>query len=419
MSAFDLVAVFLALIAFTGWLNARVLHQPTAVVMVAGGLAGAGLLLMARQLLPAPNAAAVLAREIAALDFPQAVLGYMLAFLLFAGAMQVDLAALRRRVVAVASLATLGVAASTVLVGLGLWLAARGLGLTLSLPWAFVFGALISPTDPIAVLAAVRGGHLSKGLEATLQGEALFNDGVGIVVFFAALAFAAGSAGLHPAGAILRVGIQALGGLALGGLASALVMRAMRVIDDYAVEVSLSLALAVGVYALAGAIGVSGPIAVVAAGLIVGDVSDGATMSETTRVHLRSFWTLIDENLNAILFLMLGLQSMVIPFDPRLAGLWAAAIALVLATRLVVVLPWGTWFHFRHSERGAGALLTWGGLHGALSLAMALILPAGPSRQIILSTTFAVVIFSVLIQGLTFAPLAARLSARAAPKGDR
>jgi CPA1 family monovalent cation:H+ antiporter len=412
MSPFDLAAVFLALIGVAGWLNARFLRLPTAAVMVAGGLTGAGLLLAGESLLPKPNAAGDLARNIEALNFPSTVLGYMLAFLLFAGAMQVKLSELRRRVLAVAGLATLGVAASTVIVGVGLWLAARWLALPLTLPWALVFGALISPTDPIAVLAAVRGGGLSKGLEAVLQGEALFNDGVGIVVFFAALAFAASGGDINPWEAVSRVGVQAVGGLLLGAGAAFIVMRAMRAIDDYPVEVSLSLALAVGVYSLASALDVSGPIAVVAAGLVVGDHSQEGAMSATTQRHLQSFWTLIDENLNALLFLMLGLEVLVIHFDVRLAGLWAVAILLVVLTRFVVVLPWGAFFHFRHSERGASVLLAWGGLHGALSLAMALTLPMVPSRQLLLSTTFAVVMFSVLVQGLSFAPLAARLSAR-------
>jgi CPA1 family monovalent cation:H+ antiporter len=409
MSPFDLAAVFLALIGLSGWLNARFMHLPTATVMVVGGLMGAGFLLVAELFLPLPNAAADLARNIVALNFPSTVLGYMLAFLLFAGAMQVNLLELRKRLFAVAALATLGVAASTVIVGVGLWLAARWLGLPLNLPWAIVFGALISPTDPIAVLAAVRGGNLSKGLEAVLQGEALFNDGVGIVVFFAAVAFAAGG-DLNPWESVARVGIKAIGGLFLGGAAALIVMRAMRAIDDYPVEVSLSLALAVGAYSLAAAIDVSGPIAVVAAGLIVGDRSQDGAMSETTQRHLRSFWTLIDENLNALLFLMLGLEILVIRFDARLAGLWAIAVLLVIMTRVLVVLPWGAFFSIRHSERGASALLAWGGLHGALSLAMALTIPGGAYRQLVLSTTFAVVMFSVLVQGLSFAPLAARLS---------
>jgi CPA1 family monovalent cation:H+ antiporter len=253
----------------------------------------------------------------------------------------------------------------------------------------------------------------------------LFNDGVGIVVFYAVLTFATGAGGLDPARALGAVALEALGGLALGWAAAWATIRIMRTIDDYAVEVSLSLALAVGVYALAGELHLSGPIAVVVAGLMVGDcAARGGAMSETTQTHLRGFWTLIDENLNAILFLLLGLELLVIPFDLRLGGLWILGVGLVLLTRVIVVLPWGAYFRFRGQERGAGLLLTWGGLHGALSLAMALSLPAGGPRQIVLSTTFAVVIFSVLAQGLTFGRLAARLARRPgqtepAPAADR
>lgn len=404
MTIFQLAAMFLALIGLAGWVNARLLHWPSAAVMVIAGGLNAGLLLGLRHLSPQSGAGQVIA-AVAAVDFPRAVLEYMLGFLLFAGAMQVDLGELRRRRVAVWSLATLGVLASTAIVGLGLWLVARLLGLQLSLPWACVFGALISPTDPIAVLAAVRDGKLSKALEVVLQGEALFNDGVGIVIFTAALAIAGSGAGLHPLETVGQVALQALGGLAFGLAAGWLAIRIIRMIDDYAVEVTLSLALAAGAYAVAQALGISGPIAVVAAGLLMGDTGL-KTMSEATQRYVRGFWTLIDEILNALLFMLLGIEVLVIPFDVRLAGFWGAAILLVLAARFAVVLPWGTYFQIREGERHAGLILGWGGLHGALSLALALTIPHGPAQGLILSTTFAVVIFSVVIQGLTFGKVA-------------
>jgi CPA1 family monovalent cation:H+ antiporter len=412
MTAFDLAAIFLALVGLVGWLNVRFFHLPTATAMVLAGLAGAGLLLAARTWLPGPNAAGQLVGVIAGVDFPKTVLGYMLAFLLFAGAMQVSLAELRKRLLAIGSLATVGVLASTLIVGGGLGLTARLLDLPLTLPWAFVFGALISPTDPIAVLAAVRQGSLSKTLEAVLQGEALFNDGIGIVVFTAAVAIASGGGELHPLQAIGQVAIEAIGGLALGLAASLIVIAGMRAIDDHAVEVGLSIALAVGVYALADALRVSGPIAVVVAGLMVGNLGMRTAMSDITQRNVHGFWTLVDEILNALLFLLLGLELVVVPFDPKMAGLWIAAILLVVLARLVVVAPWGAFFRRREQQRGASLLLGWGGLHGALSLALALTLPPGEARTLVLSTTFAVVIFSVLAQGLTFGGLAAKFATR-------
>lgn len=404
MTAFQLAALFLALVGVAGWLNARLLHWPSATVMVIAGAVNAGLLLAFDHV--APASADPVIRSLQGLDFPQAVMGYMLAFLLFAGAMQVDLAELRRRRLSIWTLATLGVVASTLIVGAGLWLAAKGLGLKLDLAWACVFGALISPTDPIAVLAAVRQGKLSKLLEVVLQGEALLNDGVGIVVFTAALALAGSGAAISPLHTLVAVVVQAAGGLALGLVTGFLVIRALRAIDDYAVEVTISLALATGLYALAQAIGVSGPIAVVAAGLLMGDSGLATAMSETTQRYVRAFWTLVDEILNGLLFLLLGLEILVIPFQLRLAGLWIAAILLVLATRFAVVLPWGAYFQLRRQQRHAGLVLAWGGLHGALSLAMALSIPKGPAQSLILSTTFAVVIFSVVVQGLTFGRVA-------------
>lgn len=408
MSPFDLVALFLCVVGVAGWINVRWLRWPSAAVMVLAGLLCAGLLLVLRT--RAPDTVDELIGTIRTVDFPKTVLGYMLAFLLFAGAMQVNLQEMRRRFAAIASLSTLGVFVSTAVVGFGLWAAARGLGLPLDLGWALVFGALISPTDPIAVLAAVREGSLSKTLESVLQGEALFNDGVGIVVFTAALAIATGGEGVAPADVLLRVAVEALGGALVGAVGGLVVIRAMRAIDDYSVEVGLSIALAMGAYALSSALEVSGPIAVVVAGLLVGDRGMRTAMSDTTQRYVRGFWTLVDEILNALLFLLLGLELLVVPLNATLAGLAVAAVLLVLVARLAVVLPWGAYFHFRRGERGASLLLAWGGLHGALSLALALSLPAGPMRDVLLALTFAVVITSVLAQGLTFGRLAARLA---------
>ena len=405
MNSFDLAAVFISLVATAGWLNARTLRLPPSVAMLAVGVLGSLLLAGGRRLPSIAPAADVLSHLIGRVNFPETVVGYMLAFLLFAGAMQVDLGELRRRQGAVISLATLGVVASTLIVGVGVWLGARALRLPVSLPWAMVFGALISPTDPVAVLTTVREGALSKPLQATLQGEALFNDGVGIVVFLAALAFAVGGARVQPAVAVLQVLVQGVGGLGLGLVAGAVVVRAMRAIDDYAVEVTLSLALAAGVYAGGQALHLSGAIAAVAAGLMVGDRGVKTAMSDTTRRYVQGFWTLVDELLNALLFLLLGLQTAVLPLDLRDLGLCALAIPLVLLARLAVVLPWGAYYRFRHAERGGSLILAWGGLRGALSLALALQAPAGPARAVILSATYAVVVFAVVVQGLSFAPL--------------
>lgn len=408
MTFFQLATLFVLLVAVGGWLNARTLKLPHGVAMMLIGMAGALALVGLQALAPGLDSARTVARALTRLDFSQTVLGYLLGFLLFAGALQVDLSELRRRGLSVWTLATLGVVASTAIVGLGVWLAAGWLGLGLSLPWALVFGALISPTDPVAVLATLKHGELSATLRVVLQGEALFNDGVGIVIFTALASFAAGVAP-SPGQALFQGVLQAAGGLALGLGAAFVAIRAMRLVDDFVVEVTLSLALAMGVYAAAQGLHLSGPIAAVGAGLLLGEARGDATMSEATRAHLTSFWTLIDEILNAVLFFMLGLLLLVVPLQARLIGLALAAIALVLAARGVVVLPWGAYFHLRQEERGASAILVWGGLHGALSVALALTLPSSPTRPLVLAATYAVCVFSVAVQGITFGPLAARV----------
>jgi|WetSurMetagenome_2_1015567.scaffolds.fasta_scaffold83599_1 monovalent cation:H+ antiporter, CPA1 family len=408
MTLFQLAALLLTLIAVVGWLNARFFRLPPSVAMLAAGLIGAVGLSAVRFLAPDVREAATVVQTVGSVDFPKTVVGYMLAFLLFAGAMQVDLHELRRRRLAVWTLATVGVVATTLMVGGGLWLAARALGVELPLAWALVFGALISPTDPVAVLSTVRRGQLSHGLKAILQGEALFNDGVGIVVFLAMLALA--QEGSTNAGAAAwSVVVKAGGGLLFGLLAGALAVRATRAIDDYAVEVAITLAVAAGVYASADAMGMSGPIAVVAAGLLMGGAGAREAMSDTTQRYVRAFWTMIDEILNAVLFFLLGLELLVVPLGSRSLSLGLVAIPLVLAARLATVFPWGAYFHFRQEETGPSLILAWGGLHGALSLALALSIPPNPFRPLILSITYAVVVFSVVVQGLTFKPLVASL----------
>lgn len=409
MSFFELAALFIALVAAGGWVNARTLRLPHGVAMMFVGAAGALVLATLQRLAPGLAGAQAITAAVAGLNFPRTVLGYLLGFLLFAGAMQVDLSELRRRGLSVWTLATVGVGVSTVIVGVGLWLAAGWLGFAMPLPWALVFGALISPTDPVAVLATLKRGQIPRGLRVVLQGEALFNDGVGIVVFTALVAFASG-ASPSAGGALLQVVLQAAGGLALGVITAAAAIWAIRRVDDFVVEVSLSLALAMGVYAVAQAAHLSGPIAVVGAGLLMGDSRGPATMSEITRAHLTSFWTLIDELLNAVLFFLLGLLFLITPFTLRRLSLAAAAIALVLAARIVVVLPWGAYFRLRYEERGAGPILVWGGLHGALSVALALTLPPGPARPLILVATYAVCVFSIAVQGVTFGAVAGRVS---------
>jgi CPA1 family monovalent cation:H+ antiporter len=413
MTLAQTAASFLALEAVVGWINAKTLRLPQGVALLSAGVVAAGLLYLAQALIGPFWGFNSVRAEIAQLDFSATVLGYLLAFLLFSGGMQVDLGEFRLRSLAIWSLATVGVLVSTALVGFGAWAAASLAGLPLPLPWALAFGALISPTDPVAVMANVKSGELSKTLGAILQGEALFNDGVGLVAFTAAVAFLSSGSAPDPLHAAVEILVEVGGGLTLGVAGGFLVAGLMRAVDDAVVQLTITLALSTGVYVLATAVQVSGPIAAGAAGLVVGSYGVETEQSHEARSSIHAFWHAADEVLNGLLFLLLGLQIFVVPFDAREMGIWAVAIALVIVARLVVVLPWGAYFHFQHRERGASLLLAWGGLRGAISLALALTLPEGGPRSLVLASTFAVVIFSVVVQGLTFGRLARGLKVKA------
>jgi CPA1 family monovalent cation:H+ antiporter len=336
-------------------------------------------------------------------DFSAAVLRFMLAYLLFAGALHVDFEALKRRARTAAVLATLGVVISAGIIAAGFWLVARWAGVPLSFAWALVFGVLISPTDPVGVLAALKRTSLVADIRALIEGEALFNDGVGVVLFGAALTLATGGTAVAPLSIVGQVLLQAGGGGALGLVLGLVAIRAMRSIDDYVVEVGITLALATGSYALAQALGISGPIAVVVAGLMLGRRNGRDAMSEQTRLYTRAFWTIVDENLNGVLFLLVGLEVFTIKFDPLVDVLAAAAIPLIFIGRwtslaapsaLLAAVDGGV-------KPGLIAVLTWAGVRGGLSVAMALSLPPSRERAIVLAATYVVVIFSIIVQSLT------------------
>lgn len=343
------------------------------------------------------------------LSFSRALLEGMLGLLLFAGALHVKLGDLRKQKWVVALMATIGVGLSTVVVGVGFsWI--TGMPLLIAL----VFGALISPTDPVAVLGVLRAANLRKSLETKIAGESLFNDGVGYVVFLVLVGIAFpsgehhGDSGLTGAAKIFFQ--EAVGGAILGGLLGWLVFQLMKRIDDYPLEVLLSLGLAFGGYQLAVFLHMSGPIMAVVAGLFIGDVGVKYGMSQLTREYLDAFWKLIDEILNAILFLLIGVEVFAVAFhvDALIGGV--VAIALALLARLVAVsVPVLFLSPFRDFTRGVIPIMTWGGLKGGISVALALSLPEGEWKPLILTATYVVVIFSIIVQGLTIAPLANRL----------
>jgi CPA1 family monovalent cation:H+ antiporter len=406
MYLFDLLAVLLVLAAGFSYLNHRLLRLPPTVGLTALTLA-ASLAAVAAGLVwpPLEGQAAAFVRRI---DFNQAVLKGLLGFLLFAGALHLDLGDLARQKGTVAVLATLGVALSTLIVGGLTWLLLAALGVPARPLACLLFGALISPTDPIAVLALLKRLGAPKPLEVTIAGESLFNDGVGVVAFLGLLEVAEGGIALdfgRLAGLFLW---EAVGGVAFGLAAGYLAYRLLKSVDDYQLEILLSLALAAGGYALADALHLSGPLAVVAAGLLIGNPGRSFAMSPTTVEHLDRFWGLIDEILNTVLFVLLGLEVLAVSFTARHLAAGLLAIPVVLLARLASVgLPVGLLRRRWRVARSTVRMLTWGGLRGAISVAMALSLPRSmPEREVLLAMTYVVVVFSILVQGLTVGPLA-------------
>ena len=409
----DFVAILLVLAAGSSYLNYRLLRLPTTIGLMALTLLASLAAIAAGFVFPAIEREA--AAFVSQIDFNRAVLDGMLGFLLFAGALHVDLGDLLRQKAAITLLATVGVAVSTLIVAGLAWALLSLVNAPVSPIYCLLFGALISPTDPIAVLALLRRLGAPKKLEVIIAGESLFNDGVGVVIFVGLLEVVAGEHPFDPGHLAILFLREALGGATFGLAAGYLVYRLIKSVDNYQVEILLSLALVAGGYALAHALHLSGPIAMVVAGLLIGNHGRIFAMSATTVRNLYLFWDLIDEVLNAILFVLLGLEVLAMTFTGRYLAAGLLAIPVVLLARVVSAgIP--VWLLRRHQtvERGTLLVLTWGGLRGALSVAMALSLPrevAGaevPEREVILVVTYVVVVFSILVQGLTMKPLARR-----------
>jgi CPA1 family monovalent cation:H+ antiporter len=344
-------------------------------------------------------------------NLPQTVLRGALGFLLFAAAYNVDLRALWSRKWAVLALATAGVAIATMLLGLAMWAVFALTGLGISLAWCLTFGALVAPTDPVAVAGVLQRAGLPPGLKAIIAGESLFNDGVGVVLFTTLLGIASASGPSPQISTLaLRLLIEAAGAGLLGIAAGALALAAMRSVDQANLELMISLALVMLTYSIAELVGVSAPIAVAATGLLVGHFGPRRAMSANTRRQLETFWSLVDGLLNAVLFLTLGLELVIIQFTWAIAASAAAAILLSLLCRIASVLPTGLAIQVPWRGRLAGlAILSWGGVRGGVSVALALTLPSGPARDPLLAACYAIVLFTVLVQGLTLEPLARRV----------
>jgi CPA1 family monovalent cation:H+ antiporter len=408
MSLTATAAQLVSLAALFSYLNHRFVRLPSTIGLMLISL-GMSLVILILGTLGLPLGVQIdefAHRALGAIDFNQTLMTGMLSFLLFAGALHIDLGGLSAQRWPVMFLALVGVLLSTVMVGFGMFYVLDLLNHPIPLPWCLVFGALISPTDPIAVLALMRSANAPKSLEMKVAGESLFNDGVGVVVFIELVAVASGQGTLDVGEVALFFVREALGGVLFGLALGYGVFRMLRSVNNYEVEVLLTVALVMGGYALAIALHVSGPIAIVVAGLLIGNQGRRLAMSTTTREHIDTFWELVDSILNAVLFVLIGFEMLLLPLHSSLLLPALTAIPIVLLARFLSVLlparlPWlGRWFD-RHTVQ----VLTWGGVRGGISVALALSLPDTPFRAGIIAMAYACVLFSIAVQGLTLGRL--------------
>ena len=306
-------------------------------------------------------------------------------------------------------MATIGVLVSTAVVGFGFYALTMALGVSLPLIWCLVFGALISPTDPVAVLGILKTANVPPSLEGKVAGESLFNDGVGVVVFSILLAIATGSEAFSVTHAVELFVIEALGGALFGLIIGWIAFQAMRTIDEHNLELLITLALVMGGYAAAHQLHVSGPLAMAVAGLLIGNHGTAYAMSDDTAERLHTFWSLLDEVLNSILFLLIGIEVLAVSPRPEVIALGLIAILLVLVARATAVgVPFIILGRIRPFTRGAYPVLVWGGLRGGISIALALSLPEGAVKDVVVAVTYVVVVFSVVVQGTTVGATARR-----------
>ena len=402
----DLTAVCLTITALLAYVNHRFVGLPTTIGVMVTALALSLLLLGMNALGLGEAIHAAQERLLRSIDFSEVLLQGMLSLLLFAAALHVNLHGLKAHAWQIGGLAVLGTAASTALVGIAMWGLLPLFGAALPLVHCLLFGALISPTDPISVIGILKSAGAPKDLEVVISGESLFNDGVGVVLFSILAAVAAGSAEPTAGSALHALVFEVGGGVAFGWLLGYVTFWLLRSIDQYQVEVLLTLAAVIGGYALAGHLHVSGPLAMVVAGVMIGNRGRADAMSDTTRRYVDMFWELLDEILNAVLFVLIGMEVVLVAFPGHilLAGA-AAALVVLLARFLTVGLPVLLMDRAFRLPRRSWQVLTWGGLRGGISVALALSLAPGPTRDIVLALTYCVVVFSIIVQGLSVSAL--------------
>ena len=404
MKLFNILAILITLSAGFSYINHRFIRLPNTIgLMIMALLVSVGLVLLG------PFSFGLKAeaqRLLANIDFDETLLHGMLSFLLFAGALHVNLADLAKQKWIIGLLATVSVLGSTFSVGfISRWVLGI-LGIEMPLIDCLLFGALISPTDPIAVLGILKKVGVPESLETKITGESLFNDGVAVVIFLIFLGIATGARQVTVASVLGLFAKEALGGVGFGLIIGWIAYWMLKSIDDYQVELLITLALVTGGFALADELHISGPIAIVVAGLLIGNHGRLLAMSDQVRDHLDKFWELVDEVLNGVLFVLIGLEVLALTFSREYFIAGVLFIPLLLTVRFISVgCPVLIMRRFRAFSPRVVTILTWGGLRGGISVALALSLPPGKNREIILAITYIIVIFSIIVQGLTIGKL--------------
>ena len=417
MNIFDIAAVLIGLSALFGYINHRFLHLPHTIGLVVIALAASLAIIAYDVVRPGTHVADTVTAVLNNIDFHETLMHGMLSFLLFAGGLHVNFSAFRKQALPIGLMATLGIMLSTFAIGWATWFLLGIFDIDIPFIWALVFGALISPTDPVAVLGIFRTVEVPEALEASMAGESLFNDGVGVVVFTVVVAVATGGNG-EPFTALTVVELfmlEAMGGALLGLAAGYIGYRAMYHIDEHNLEVLITLAMVMVTYLMAIRLHMSGPIAMVVAGMFIGNRGMRYAVSESSREDIQKFWSLLDEVLNSVLFLLIGLEVLVIAQRADHVGVALLLIPVTIAARWAAVfVPITLLSRWRTFTKGSIPILTWGGLRGGIAVALALSLPSNEYKATILTITYAVVLFSIIVQGLTIKPLVERAGAGAA-----
>ena len=412
MELFHIFSGVLALSAVLSFINQKYIKLPSGIALM---LAGMILSLIIQGIgLISPGFYTAITESLESLDFSAFVLEFMLSFLLFAGSLHTDFDKLAKAKWAIMSFASLGVIVSTFLVGTLLYYGLQLFGNPIEYIYCLLFGALISPTDPIAVLGILKKAGVPDQVKAKITGESLFNDGVGVVVFLTIFQIARKGLEKVETSYIVELLVgEIVGGIGLGLLLGYLGFQLMKRINHYQTEVMITLAIVMGGYSIAQIFHFSGPLAMVASGLFIGNSEDRGSMSDLTADYVHKFWEMIDEILNAVLFVLIGLELLLVPFNYTYVILGLLATAISLASRYTALaLPTYTLKLYKTFAPNTLGIMTWGGLRGGISIALALSLDPGMEKELIVAITYAVVLFSLIVQGLTLERMVKRLTAK-------